>query len=400
MKILFITRISPDPHGGAGGAGIYSHDVLNNLAASGFDVYVLWLKSGLVENQESRQVRPQGVAYRMIYPGSIRIGRTAWMARGTLAAVARRLAPLWGRQPAGAMKDPAWGAPLSARELAYVGRVVELGWGAVICNYCWLAPALDLFYAPTKKLVLAHDVWHEHVLRKTDNAHFRNLDRTQESAYLKKADIVVAITDRDAATFRQMVPNRTVITALMSCTPVTTLSAVVPGRLLFVGSGYTANVAGMNWFLRQVAPLLETEKPGYFELRLVGKVGLAEDLEQVFPIRVSTMGVVTDIAAEYGCAEIIIAPLREGTGLKIKVVEALSYGKAVLTTPVGAQGLEKLTGQAFMVAQDAGEFARMLLRLTGDAGLRSALERGAKEAAKTVLSPAQSCKELREALIA
>jgi spore maturation protein CgeB len=65
--------------------------------------------------------------------------------------------------------------------------------------------------------------------------------------------------------------------------------------------------------------------------------------------------------------------MRLGTGLKIKTIEALGLGRATVTSPAGASGLEGAAGDAFMVAHDAAEFADQVVRLLADPPARRAL---------------------------
>jgi hypothetical protein len=62
----------------------------------------------------------------------------------------------------------------------------------------------------------------------------------------------------------------------------------------------------------------------------------------------------------------VIAPLHEGTGLKIKVVEALGYGKALVTTPFAALGVEDGANSAFATAESSSDFAKTLQRIMQD----------------------------------
>jgi glycosyltransferase involved in cell wall biosynthesis len=69
------------------------------------------------------------------------------------------------------------------------------------------------------------------------------------------------------------------------------------------------------------------------------------------------------------------------------LVEAIAHGKAIVTTSVGAQGVEFLTGQAFLVADSPEQFARAILEISTSDERRLALQRGAHDAAIDVFSP-------------
>jgi len=87
-----------------------------------------------------------------------------------------------------------------------------------------------------------------------------------------------------------------------------------------------------------------------------------------------------------------VVPLRLGSGLKIKLVEALSHGRAVVTTDVGAQGLEVLAGSAFVLADDPVAFAEACADLLSHPDRRHAQEDQAVLAAERYFS-AEACYE-------
>ena len=123
----------------------------------------------------------------------------------------------------------------------------------------------------------------------------------------------------------------------------------VHGRsgLLFVGGFvHKPNIDGLQWFLSQVMPLLKVRIPE-ITISVIGSNPSAEVLS-LKSDSISFSGFVTDeeLSKYYQNARIVIAPLRFGGGLKGKVIEAMSHGVPVVTTPVGAQGLSD--AQAFL----------------------------------------------------
>ncbi len=94
------------------------------------------------------------------------------------------------------------------------------------------------------------------------------------------------------------------------------------------------------WFLREVWPSVERAVPGV-RLRLVGAD--ASDTLSAEAARwpsVTLTGFVDDRGAEYRAAALAVVPLRRGAGVKFKTIEALLHGAPVVTTPVGAEGVE------------------------------------------------------------
>lgn len=389
-RVLFVTRHAPTPYGG--GAQVYCHDLLSFLHTNGFDVRVLELDPWILARRFPHlSVWIPDTKLARECPGFFRVGSHYWSLKGVFSSLYRKFARILRVLPKPReLPDASWGNPLTLEESACIEEAAQSGdWAAVICNYVWLADAFSHFPKTTIRAILTHDVWHQHVMRTSDNSYLCALDRDKEISYLSEADLVVAINDRDAGEFRGMVEPAKVVVAPMSCTTYFSENAVVSGRLLFVGSGYPPNVQGLQWFLREVGPALERAKPGHFELHVVGAAGDSVSAVEG-GIRLVRRGFVKSLHPEYHAAQTVIVPLLAGTGLKIKLVEALAYGKAIVSTPVGAQGVERFADRSLIVAQPNGEMALAILALDADSGRRKAIETEAREVAATEFS-SQAC---------
>jgi len=92
---------------------------------------------------------------------------------------------------------------------------------------------------------------------------------------------------------------------------------------------------------------------------------------------VTLTGFVPDLAPEYGRAQIAIVPLRAGSGTRIKILEAISYGRPIVSTRAGAEGLDLCHEEHCLLADTPAEFSTACLRLMSDPGLRELLVRNA-----------------------
>jgi glycosyltransferase involved in cell wall biosynthesis len=132
-------------------------------------------------------------------------------------------------------------------------------------------------------------------------------------------------------------------------------------------------VGGMNdvynreaviYFAHAILPKIRSEVPA-FRWRVVGRdpprslVDLAADPQS----GVELAGFVENIAHEYARAAIVLVPLTSGGGTKLKVLEAMAIGRAVVTTPIGAEGIEAHDGVEMEIAESAEAFARKTVRL-------------------------------------
>jgi glycosyltransferase involved in cell wall biosynthesis len=116
----------------------------------------------------------------------------------------------------------------------------------------------------------------------------------------------------------------------------------------------------MKWFLEEVAPLLHHAGVDVYSRQ--------------WPFGSAPKGVryradQPDFA-EYG---IFIAPIRSGSGMRIKLLEAMARGKAIVTTPLGAEGLNAIHGTHLLLADSPSEFAAAMDELHQSAELRTKL---------------------------
>ncbi len=98
--------------------------------------------------------------------------------------------------------------------------------------------------------------------------------------------------------------------------------------------------------------------------------------------RVTVHGYVPDLEPYYQQAAIFIAPLLAGSGIRVKILEAMARGIPVVTTPIGAEGLDVENRKHLIVVSDPREFAACVQELIGNPRLRQDL---AREARKKVL---------------
>jgi GT2 family glycosyltransferase len=153
------------------------------------------------------------------------------------------------------------------------------------------------------------------------------------------------------------------------------------GIIFVAGFGHAPNVDAAVWLVKTVLPLIEMSG-GKPHLWLVGS-NPTQDVRQLAGPNVTVTGYVTDarLLEFYRSARVAIVPLRIGAGVKGKVVEALHYGLPIVTTSVGAQGLDGLAA-AVPVADEPKVLARELtVLLDDDSRWRSVAESGIAYAA-------------------
>jgi succinoglycan biosynthesis protein ExoO len=181
-----------------------------------------------------------------------------------------------------------------------------------------------------------------------------------ERSVLESVDGIIAIHWDDAAEFERMLPDKRVVVVPVALEAVSdSFARASRARCMFVGSGSYHNVDGIRWFLANCWPRIRAQVPDA-TLDIYGTVGYRLD---ALPAGAVAHGVVTDLGAAYREAAVTIVPLRIGSGLKVKLVEALAHGRPVVTTPVGAQGLASFAPAPFVTASTAAEFAAACIAL-------------------------------------
>jgi glycosyltransferase involved in cell wall biosynthesis len=132
-----------------------------------------------------------------------------------------------------------------------------------------------------------------------------------------------------------------------------------PARLLLCGNfRYFPNLDGLNYFVRDILPVLNESAPEKFLVDVVGP-GLKGKLKRRVDRdpRMIYHGRVADMGALFKAADAVLVPLRAGGGTRIKILEGLSHGKPVISTRKGAEGLPFRHQRELVLADDAGEFA-------------------------------------------
>jgi len=148
-------------------------------------------------------------------------------------------------------------------------------------------------------------------------------------------------------------------------------------RILFVGNfAYEPNIDAALYFSNQIFPLVLQAVPDA-KFFIVGNEPPPQILSLGSNKQIVVTGYVESVIPFYRMADVVVCPLRIGGGVKVKVLEALHAGKAIVSTPIGAQGLSSNTCQALAVASDVSHFAQSVVRLIQDPEERVKLERNA-----------------------
>ncbi len=132
--------------------------------------------------------------------------------------------------------------------------------------------------------------------------------------------------------------------------------------LLFVGARYQPNIDGLNFFLTSIFPKILEEKPDT-KLAIAGTVTQSVQIEASLEQNVDCLGYVPDLSDLYLKSRLVICPLLEGSGTKVKLQEAMAYAIPTVTTTTGASGLNLIDGVNASIADEPTVYAYQILRL-------------------------------------
>jgi glycosyltransferase involved in cell wall biosynthesis len=223
-----------------------------------------------------------------------------------------------------------------------------------------------------------------------------------EQLMWKRATVCVALTNEDKISMERlesnidvrMIPDGSDHLKKMVDSPTTLLSnsfehSVIKDNspsILFVGNfAYEPNVDAALYFSRDIFPLILKYVPNV-KLFLVGNAPPPEICSLTSNRQIEVSGRVASLIPFYKHANVVVCPLRIGGGVKVKVLEALGFGKAIVSTSIGAQGLDLSTHRAVSVADDMTDFAENVVRLLVNPEERHIQEQEALAYARTLTS--------------
>ncbi len=147
-----------------------------------------------------------------------------------------------------------------------------------------------------------------------------------------------------------------------------------PDLILFTGTiSYYPNVEGILWFTKNVWPLIKQKNPSS-QFCIAGKSPPSEIQALSSDPSITVTGAVDDMRDYYAKAAVVVVPLRVGGGTRLKILEAMAMEKAIVSTGVGAEGIEYTPNQNILIEDDAEAFANATIRVMKDTTLRNTLQ--------------------------
>jgi len=272
----------------------------------------------------------------------------------------------------------------------------------ILIEYVYFAYLVQMsrHYIPKQsKLVIdTHDVMYQRCKSfQTHNAkNFFHITKEEEKKALNCFDIIIAINQKDYKSIKRMVPDRTVLN-VPHYHEVKKLPKVSCGiiSIMYIAGASEATVKTINQFIKYVwVDLFEKYKSG-IQLNIYGQV-CTKLSKELLKYGVNLQGYIDNLEDAYKENHIIINPVFFGSGLKIKNVEALCYGKPLVTTSVGAQGIEEGSNNAFMLCDKYEDMYHCICSLIENEELRNNLSEKAYQFALKNFTEEASYKQLKD----
>lgn len=245
-------------------------------------------------------------------------------------------------------------------------------WDVFVVVQSSSAAAIDQFPKADVSALVMHDIrsvvydrqadtadswWRRRQLRREARRYFHF-----EKQYGRRYDLLIAVSETDAQWMREHYrPNRVEVVPIPVnaeyWAPVDGIPER-PSRIVFPGlMQHPPNVDAAVFFAREVFPRVRAEMPEA-EFFIVGKYPTAEVLELAGLPGVTVTGSVPDTRPYLAEATVVVVPLRFGSGVRQKLLEAWAMEKCVITTSMGAEGLKYEDGANLVIADDAAALAR------------------------------------------
>lgn len=248
----------------------------------------------------------------------------------------------------------------------------------------FIAPYISLIRKLSKATVLlrAHNIEHliwrrlqlgtKNPVKRWYLKHLADTLRNYELNILGKVDGVIAITPKDAQFFKKHLPAEKVISIPFGIQPGVIKKysrsnnpQADSNAIFHLGSmNWLPNQEGILWFIEHVWPEISVTHQ-HLSLHLAGR-SMPERISRFESDRIVIDGEVPDAINYMHRFRIMVVPLLSGSGIRIKIIEGMMAGCAIVTTSIGAEGINYSAGKHLLIADTAAEFINAVDRLLTD----------------------------------
>lgn len=363
--ILIVSPIPSHPQDAGNRARIYS--MVTNLKKYGHEVYFLYIREDESVDESKMRNYWQDRFFSLTYsnPGAKK--------RTIIQRALRKAEKIYRGYP----NFPFAVDDRYDEAVSHLAKALnkQFKFDVVIVEYVFFSKVLNCFKENTLKIIDTHDAFsgrYETFKQLKIPYSWYSTTEAQEAKGLHRADLVLAIQEKEEIYFRELIGEKVVTIGHTVAINKPKKLNFIRRKILYVGSSNENNVYGINYFINEVFSRIKVKFPET-QLLLAGKI--CEAVEEVEGCK--KLGYVENIDSLYEMSDLVINPILFGTGLKIKSIEALGYSKTLVTTSEGAKGLETGINTAFLVAEDAEKFENSIVRVFCDTNFANQLSENA-----------------------
>lgn len=255
----------------------------------------------------------------------------------------------------------------------------EYKFSHVIVEYVALSKVLKQFPANVLKIIDTHDIFSDRYkiyLTLKLQPQWWSFFKREESKGLNRSDVVIAIQDEEGEKLKEICSKR-VLTFGHIINQENKSSTPFAKRLLFSASDNSINIEGINSFIDEVLPRVASVHPDLI-MQIAGTINREKRLIRSHR-NIKFIGEFDQISEPYSKSDIVINPIKKGTGLKIKTIEALAYSKPLVTFLSGLEGLSEYNKEMpfALLCKTSDEFADSLIELLDNEALRAEISKNA-----------------------
>lgn len=255
-----------------------------------------------------------------------------------------------------------------------IGRAIGNGqYDLAILEHFWIAPYAQLIRPHARRLILdLHNIestWYDSVASASGPfeaialRRFATASVALERKWLPMFDAILVTSELDAALVRSAAPKARTVVYPNALQPIPVPQRSEADEIAFSGNlEYAPNIGAVRFFADRIWPTLREGWPSV-QWRIVGKNSQAVAHLVQGDSRISLTGPIDDPIAELSRARVAVVPLLAGSGTRVKIIEAWAAGTPVVSTSIGAAGLDARNGEHLLIADQPEQFADAVSRL-------------------------------------
>ena len=264
--------------------------------------------------------------------------------------------------------------------------------GVFMCSYIPVIKKYSNARIVLRSHNVEHQIWERHLLN--EKSYIKKKYLTIQNNRLKSfemnafnsVDAIITITDDDKDIIFKNCSHKKIYTCLTGINLENykqVLKPKQPNTLFhFASMDWMPNIEAVEWLVESVWPdVLKQQQDA--KLILAGR-GMPERIKKMASNSITVIEEVIDSSEFYNTYDIMLVPLWSGSGLRIKLVEGLAYGKAIITTSIGAEGIPYTTNKDMLIADSSNDFSKAIIKLLANPHSKQDLQNSARDLANHI----------------